>query len=333
MLILLLTVFCSSSGICITSQLSGLVKLYSITSRPVTSLELHRTADSSFSINSCSHVRSLESLSQSFTKFIIITTQKSGSTWFVRRLGTHRNVFTTDNEPIEWITKLSLRNNGNFCSWCEIQQKIVETYQRLANFKASDKNGEKGTEALALGFKVMYSQVRHVLPEFVHFCAMNSIRVVHFYRGASVASYWTYNAQFLDRLQTGDKNAIRTSKHVTVSPSLLTNEISLDIVDSIGAENFVKNLENLKSLFRRRFMYASNEVFYFELAYEKMIGKFADKYWKLLFSFLDVSVDEITNDTLSRVHTSKCNEKFSDWPNLRKRLKNTDSFFACDMGN
>ena len=144
-----------------------------------------------------------------------------------------------------------------------------------------------------------------------------------------------FNMKYFDvyhwnRLQTGTRNTIRSSDGEE-SDSLETNQHKIDVFDPIGAASFVNNLENVKTLFRRRFMYSVNEILYHEVIYEKLIGKFSQVYWELLFTLLGANEKEKTFDTLEKIHPESCHTKIPHWKKFRSRIINTDSYFACEM--
>ena len=135
------------------------------------------------------------------TKFLVITTQKSGSTWLVRRLDTHPDFQTFPFEPLRRPMKRCLLETGYHCNWDLVQFKLTSFYRTLYKNirRGRGSNAGHSNERSILGFKVMYNQVRHVLPELIEWCSANQIKVIHFYRGTSVSSYWSYGAQFIDR--------------------------------------------------------------------------------------------------------------------------------------
>ena len=336
---------CASTGICIATQLRGIITLYSLTSEPVLDSELRRQSIEIKTPNTFSILQEkiiAHNNSVNVTKFLVITTQKSGSTWFVRRLATHPEISTLDYEPLQRYNRESLLNSGNLYDWSVAEDAMIRAYRKLYNksiSKATTKSNEaisKHKEGHILGFKVMYNQVRWLLPELIDWCYDNNITVVHFIRGASVASYWSYNAQFLDRLQTGSDDVIRSevkkqSKNTEQSEILETNQNKIDVFNPDGAASFVNNLEDVKTLVRRRFMYSVKEILYHEVIYEKIIGKFSQIYWETLFLLLGANEKKETFSTLEKVHPDSCHSKIPQWEKFRERIKNTDSYFACEM--
>ena len=176
----------------------------------------------------------------------------------------------------------------------------------------------------------MYNQVRDVLPEMAQWCFENNVAIIHFFRGASVSSYWTFNAQTLDRIQKGARNITRSDSAKT-SSSLITNNKRIDVFDTVGAKWFVRQLEDVKTLFRRRFLYSPNELLYHEVVYEKLTGKFSHVYWKMLYNILGANVQQQTVNTLERIHPERCRDKIPNWNRFRSKIKNTDSYYACEM--
>ena len=183
MITLLVITTCASTGICVATQLKGIIKLYSITSDPVTTSETNRQPfddklEKSNSFRTMNRINFTSSNDSDIhvTKFLVITTQKSGSTWFVRRLATHPEITTLQHEPLHKYNRASLLDSGGaLYDWSVAQNVMIESYQKLFNQSANEEArvasqssqgkppGLKKSHYI-LGFKVMYNQVRFSLP-------------------------------------------------------------------------------------------------------------------------------------------------------------------------
>lgn len=125
-------------------------------------------------------------------KFVVLTTQRSGSTWVVDMLASHPS--------IRAYTELFLANGSDVPDWSRVKDfKYWNTY-RVEKERSS---GTRFRSALlfeymnecfshdpgqsdATGFKLMYDQLRR-FPEILAYLVINQVRIIHLYRNNAVA--------------------------------------------------------------------------------------------------------------------------------------------------
>ena len=155
-------------GTCFPARVYGLVRLFSITSEPLSAIELTRKLSShkrnyhfdldltrSEQIEDDMNYRARRSFN--VTKFLVISTQKSGSTWFVRRLGTHPDIMTLQIEPLNRPVQRCLEESGHFCPWKTVESVLVSNFRKLLGQSISPSDGTtelNEKRPSILGFKV-----------------------------------------------------------------------------------------------------------------------------------------------------------------------------------
>lgn len=136
--------------------------------------------------------------------FILLATQCSGSTWFLRKLGLHEDVFVHNYEPIPFDSLHSIGDVvggmvGIEPTWEEYKNELDSIFYNVIarargakeenQFKLTKKgiNGYLAVDpkpnAKAFGIKIMYSQVPQSLRKlFANYLYVNNITVIHLMR-------------------------------------------------------------------------------------------------------------------------------------------------------
>lgn len=118
-----------------------------------------------------------------YTLFLILTTQRSGSTWTCSLFNAMENVTCSSRRSEQMLHYMSYSNNtvGNM-SWGDWLAEFTRGYERTSQEAAA-----AGQHAGLLGWKLMYNQIpAHLLVQFFRMLRDRRIAVVHLVREASV---------------------------------------------------------------------------------------------------------------------------------------------------
>lgn len=245
---------------------------------------------------------------------ILLSSQKSGSTWTQQKLNSHPKV-TLGNER---LMDFSRSCNGK-CSWEETRGKIEEIMVDYSIRYSRDSN--------VVGFNIQYDQIpdpqRRDFAEWVH---CNGVGIIHLIKSASIESFWTMQAQLYDTVQL--KEYVDTTTHTNLADKLKSNQVGIT-VDPLQASKYVINLEAVRKQFRDLLHFHPRGIHYMELFYEDLLLPSADLYWRAAQSFLGVNPTNLAS-RLMRLHPGSCQSKIPNYESaVRSQLKGTTSELAC----
>mmetsp|Transcript_1292 Transcript_1292/g.2745 ORF Transcript_1292/g.2745 Transcript_1292/m.2745 type:complete len:255 (-) Transcript_1292:8-772(-) len=231
------------------------------------------------------------------TKYLLFTTQRSGSTWLCdvlnRQSGVACGVPKSHSDPDHsslvsemMIAYSFLRTHAvvkgfegydySNITWARWRADFEAQFARLAE------QGRNGT--VAIGFKLMYDQVppRLVIP-FVEYLARENIIVIHLEREAvllTMASRYDLQQEPARPHSTNSTSAARLRE----STPLLN--ISFDRLKNDIEEMIATHIE-----WKTRLRYAPG-VRYFHIGYEQLVGPVAENYLRSIVAFvLESGVD------------------------------------------
>jgi LPS sulfotransferase NodH len=244
-----------------------------------------------------------------FSNFLILSTQRSGSTWLVDTLASH--------SQIKAYTELFLMNGDGCPDWSKYKDIVYwNTFRdskKIQNKGASDisllweylklfyNRGEPNIGAY--GFKLMYDQLKRY-PAIVVYVIVNRVRIIHLYRENIVASV-------LSNVLRG----ARKKAHTTSNEELEQVYIPLDI-SSTKREIFwqCRKIELMKAVLRVL------PVKVMSLSYESMVAD--PNCLRDVFIFLEVKNLDIKSD-LKRVGRKSIKEEISNVDDLLEALGGT----------
>ncbi len=169
------------------------------------------------------------------TKFLIISTQRSGSTWMTDLLNSHPNV--------RMYTELFLKKGRGFPDWGRYKDLVYwNTYRSglkgwgsirpFSIFKYLDEVFDSTADDTASGFKIMYAQL-YRYPEIVLYMIIHKVKIIHLVR-------WNTLDSVLSRITM----AIKKTAH-NIDDSIQDIQIILEIKKTV---NEISKLERQKRL-------------------------------------------------------------------------------------
>ena len=156
--------------------------------------------------------------------------------------------------------------------------------------------------------------------------------VLHIVREAAVASFWSYQAQTVERVYT-----MNIDKMLTMSQSLKKEERVTSLhLDPYMTEKYVHNIETNRKMFGLLIKLYPQFIKYQRYDYEDLIGPYSDRYWSSILNWIggpelekNVAPELSKQTSNSREHPMSCFTKVSNWEQVRAALNGTDSYFAC----
>lgn len=281
------------------------------------------------------------SSSSSCQKYVLLTTQRSGSTWTCNLFDLQKDITCGGTEIYKGIVRIpelliqyssKSSEEQKAIQWTEYEQDFTKAMQNAIDANpacASPSSSSPSTESAAAGFKLMYGQIP---PKFIRrrgeifeYFAKNDIAVIHLVREAKIlrmASMEESNA-LGPQPHSIDQSFVEQFRKKTQPFSwdeTTINDISADEMKDASLEISLSFKPNLK---------------YYRLSYDKMLLED-----DLIFQFNQIFVFLKTTQKYSSVNLdskllklqeSTCRARVKNYEEFRKRIIGTRTAAACDM--
>lgn len=265
-------------------------------------------------------------------KYILLTTQRSGSTWVCELLDTQRGVTCGFHGASEMLIQYSriLKNRTIGLAWETYENDFLAAMQAVLS-AALDGQKSKPTSHIAVGFKLMYNQIPYEFIEnFIALLHAEKIVVLHLDRAATVmtlaSSYNFFNQHSsLGKMHSTNASEIQLFRNTTRMP--WTSRTIETIVSK----------EKEKAAWERTLRLSDQAIPVHYFIYEVLIWTKKIQI-KQVMSFLMPEVhleleDILENTTRLQLHEPLCSERIEDYASLREHpiYRDTYSAFACKL--
>ncbi|MGK7946198.1 MAG: sulfotransferase domain-containing protein [Microcystaceae cyanobacterium] len=253
--------------------------------------------------------------SQKINKFCIVTTQRSGSSWLVKLLGSHPDIVSHPELFNDSETKLNLLRNSepDMLHYCMFREKHNYNQRPFITFQYFDYLEKKISvnHCQAMGFKVMYDQIG-LKPEILINIVIRRYKIVHLMRNNYLDIIISRaNAWGKEGTKVGNK-VVFTTKPVDLKP------IELDCSKLI--EEMAK-LEHESRKYQFLLKYIPNKVI--NINYESLLNN-RESVLEELCSFLEVKcLGSELQSSLQKISSKSNQEKIMNYTEVKKTLENT----------
>lgn len=240
-------------------------------------------------------------------KFVILTTQRSGSTWLVDILNSVKGVVASSELFLTKYKMYASRAGEKYPTWLHWYQNkknIAQLKFRPAYIKLYlNEFYADGNEVHAKGFKLMYSHLK-VYPEIFFYLIYNRIKILHLIRENSLDVY-------LSKLR------VRTTK---VAHS---NENSGNVILKVSISKMFRELRS-----HQRAVNVAMRIFsrigcpYDEVIYENILG--SEKSIERVICDLGLKEENINNvSKLKKLRTQSYKKEIENYSEVANALKRT----------
>ena len=306
---------------------------------------------------------------------IVIGQRRGGTTMFNARLASHPQIanagemlqkyYQNNCSHFSFLThsySYSLINNNknDHCSIESLYQYLTfkyklyidKVFKKYSNYNVdissiNEQNNYIRYSNFAITPKVQIEQIPESLyVGVIEYILMNDIVLINMYRSATIASFWSYQADSIERVQVFKKyknmNQIFRRKRNDISYKKISNQIN---IDENLAKYYVNTIDSKRFQFLNLLYFVSNNynnkrdntnynynynVSFITVYYEQLIGFYSSIYWQMVLKFLDVTQDDkLLSISLKREHPQPCWTKIQNWQQAKRELKGTKSYFAC----
>ena len=249
------------------------------------------------------------------TKFIILTTQRSGSTWLVDMLNNHPNIVAFSELFLENAAKdkptwagekdILLRQ-----AYLRKSKGILKRFRPFSCFRYLGYVYSYKGSVNAIGFKLMYSQLWHC-PEILVYLLLNKVCIIHLIR-----------INILDVILSKEASLIRGSFH------------SFDNVGQVQVNLNTSNLldrlrwGNRKIKLAKR-LFSCSGLPYIEVEYQELLSK--SRKFDDMLNFLGIEKGKQKLETpLKKVNRESHMEMIANYEEVRRILKDTKYYDLLD---
>lgn len=235
-----------------------------------------------------------------YTKFIVLTTQRSGSTYLIHLLGTHPNVISFSEVMNEaaigwgrWKSTFRKKNNPLLLPLRNIAPSLFLNRVVFRSYPPS---------IHAVGFKLMYSQINR-FPSVLRFLKEHEVKIIHLKRSNLLEMYVS--------LKRGEVSDVW---HTT--DQALTPDVRLYLQPADCREFFTK-IGTLQKRFDRFFVGGSM----MSMSYEHLRGNKNNEMEKIE-RFLSIRHHLLTS-TFQKMNQLPLHECIINYSELKRALRNT----------
>lgn len=240
------------------------------------------------------------------TKFCLLTTQRSGSTWLNELLGSHPEVKLFSGEI--FLDRPSHNNIGwiddpNFITFYDYQQKN-EIYRPWVTFSYLDKIDNYPGDHKAIGFHLMYNQLSDY-PEILYRLIVDGYKIIHLERQ-------NYLDTLISMANMNRRNIVHSRNSMEVTP------ICLD-VDNLWASLYRQ--EEKISIVKRLIRFLPIKVI--KVTYESLLCDCKEQLYGIA-KFLGVSTKDIKfESSLKKISKGSYAEKIENFEQVYQKLAGT----------
>ena len=277
--------------------------------------------------------------SSSCQKYVVLTTQRSGSTWACNLLDLQKDITCGGTEIyggivrvpellIQYSSKTSEERKE--IQWTEYEKDFTEAMQNAidANSACASPSLSSSTDSAAAGFKLMYDQIPSKFiqsGEIFDYFAKNNIAVIHLVREAKILRIASMKESHAmgGQPHSVDQSYVKQFRDKTQPLSwdeTMIKKIPMEEKKDASWEISLSFKPNLK---------------YHRLSYEKMLLE-EDLISQLnqIFVFLKTTqkYSSVNLDSkLLKLQKSTCRARIMNYEEFRKHISGTRTAAACDM--
>jgi LPS sulfotransferase NodH len=244
------------------------------------------------------------------TKFVLLSTQRSGSTWVIDMLNSHPHISA--------YSELFLENGRGTPTWGGAKDKVFWdtyldekrrtigcSYTRELLFHYLDELYGPRDGVSAIGFKLMYGQAG-AYPDLREYIISNEVRIIHLIR-----------RNLLDIILSKEAAAARDIYHTRTSEEIQEVSIRLGVAKLLGR---LKREE--REIQKGGAKFSSSGSPYMEITYEDLVGDHSE--FDRLLEFLEAEIGgQQLNSSLKRINTVSHEEIIANYEAVKHTLEGT----------
>lgn len=264
-------------------------------------------------------------------KFVILTSQRSGSTWACELLDLQSPITCGGGRSFSASVRVSEPMTANHKTWESYENKMNESFGIVARRQSCGTS----TGRQAAGFKLMYNEIPSEFRksgQLLEYFVKNDVAVIHLVRDAKVLRIASESTMEEERgkMKTPLPHTLDESEAKLIAESTPLFEwdektmytIKFEEKRDLQWEMLVKYVPNTK---------------YHKLTYEQLLTKdnLASEVSQLL-SFLNLNQDDSEkshpnlNSELQRLHKGTCSGRVANYDQFRTAIEGTRTASACD---
>ncbi len=267
---------------------------------------------------------------------ILLAQRHGGSNWVIEELHKYRPISINRERLIHWESfECSTYSKYWEQSKCT-QQSLINALDKIYTVWFS-KNAKKcnidSDDDYYYFFKI---QIEQIPPAFfatlVNYIYCHKMIVLHLIRQATVASFWSHQAEVIERSHTGDISTLMSKSKLSTDQHIAT----LDLDPELAAD-FVRKIDRNREALRKLIKLYPRSIKHQQFDYEDLIGDYGEEYWTAMITWIGgqklVLSAQHYQKVMTREHPHPCFTKISNWKEVKALLQGTDSYYACEKFN
>lgn len=263
---------------------------------------------------------------------IIFAQRHGGSTWIENELGKYKQISIGGEQLLHWEHS----ECSPFAKTFEHKQCDKMSFINAMDIIYSNQIDDRMCRHQNKEYFFWNIQISQIPPYFfltlIDYIFCHNIMILHIIRRAAVASFWSLQAQTVERMHTLDADKMRMAQ------SLDKEERATSLLlDPYLTAKYVQTIETNRQMFAQ-LIKESKCIKYQQYDYEDLIGEYAHRYWESILHWIGgpkLKQNKRTNNQNEnkREHPMPCFTKISNWKSVKEALNGTDSCFACQKYN
>jgi LPS sulfotransferase NodH len=228
--------------------------------------------------------------------FLILTSQRTGSTWFVDILNSHDGVICYSELFLPKSKESRVVGPNDLPQYVDAKKKNINLHEYLLNVY----NG-RGTNIT--GFKIMYNQLINNL-SIINFCIKNKVSIIHLTRSNVLETIISRELLKKSHVAHIKDASVQQSQKITLKLATLIPRIMF-----IRLQSFIVNVS----------LYIL-PLGYIKVSYEDLVNNDINA-WRDISSSLGIANINTLESSLKKVNSNKLSEKVTNFNSVSNLLR------------
>ena len=278
---------------------------------------------------------------------ILLAQRHGGSNWVIGELNKYKQIIVKNELLLAWENY----NCSKWSQWMEStqcnQDSLIKELDTIYN-QAMDKlkhyclDKEKKKVNGGQFYFIWKVQIGQIPPDLfrtlIDYIYCHDIMVLHLIREASVASFWSIQAQTVERVYTADLDKTLNKEHRSMVPLEQEEHINALQLDPFATLKFVNNIDTNRKMLGKLIKLYPGYIKYQQYDYEDLIGESSERYWDSILIWIGgpnlklfkKNQDSVAKLKKDREHPNSCFTRITNWRIIKQMLKGYDSYYACE---
>lgn len=266
-------------------------------------------------------------------KYLLLTTQRSGSTWTCELFDLQKSITCGGSRKIGPIRYSELMKY-NYKTWDMFETDLTNGLAEADGVNSCSSSSSSGSRQAA-GFKIMYNNIPKAFVEsgqFVDYLLKNNVAIVHLVREAKILRVSSQSTMEEERLTKLDNKLPHT---IDQEKAKMIKETTAPFQWDDSTISMINDEEHIDDEWEKLLKFTP-KLKYHRMIYEKMLLKDGlEREISQVLSFLHLDQPSAAGKVnlesqLLQLHKATCPGRVPNYGEFRKRIEGTRTAAACD---